>query len=330
MSTIVDVAKLAQVSRVTVTRVLNEPEKVKPETRLRVEKAIATLNYVPNLSARSLVSKSSGVIGMLVPDNVSGFFGSVMSTVHKQVNARGKMLMVLECADRDEEENALRKLNEINCDGFLLYVRHVDTEKIKSYTGSKPVVLLDASSISDIPSVSFEHYQAAYAATSKLIGQGHHKIAIVAGPDDRPSAIKRFNGCLDAICQAGLPWDPGYSMSGPYDQIFGESATFALLEKKPDISALVYSSERACSGGLRALRRLGRRVPEDISVISFDSFGLTEYLSPHIDSVIYPVSAMAEYGVKEVITRVFNKDYQMCSQEFTHYFVEGESINPLS
>lgn len=326
MSTIVDVAKLANVSRVTVTRVLNEPEKVKEDTRLRVEEAIRQLNYTPNLSARSLVSKSSGVIGMLVPDNISGFFGSVMSAVHKQVNAKGKMLMVLESTGPEEEENALRKLDEINCDGFLLYVRHLSSEKIKRYTKSKPVVLLDAATARDIAAIAFGHYQAAFDATRKLIEAGHRTIAVVGGPDSRASAIQRVNGCVDAIRQAGLPWDAGYALSGSYDQEFGEAATLQLLSTKADITAIVYCGERACSGGLRGLRTLGKRVPEDISVISFDSFGLTQYLAPHIDSVIYPVKEMAEYGVSEVLNKLFHKDYQLKSKAFEHYFVAGESI----
>lgn len=326
MTTIVDVAKLANVSRVTVTRVLNEPDKVKEETRIRVEAAIKTLNYTPNLSARSLVSKSSGVIGMLVPDNISGFFGSVMSAVHKQVNAKGKMLMVLESTGADEEENALRKLNEINCDGFLLYVRHLSPEKIKTWTQAKPVVLLDAADSTPIAAVTFGHYQAAFEATQKLLDAGHRNIAVIGGPDSRRSAIARLNGCVDAIQRVNKAWDLSYTASGSYDQAFGEAATLELVRRKPDITAIVYCGERACSGGLRGLRTLGKNTPEDISVVSFDSFGLTQYLAPHIDSVIYPVKEMAEYGVSEVLNQLFHKEYVIKPKEFSHYFIAGDSI----
>lgn len=326
MTTIVDVAKLANVSRVTVTRVLNEPDKVKDETRYRVEEAIKALNYTPNMSARSLVSKSSGVIGMLVPDNISGFFGSVMSAVHKQVNAKGKMLMVLESTGAAEEENALRKLDEINCDGFLLYVRHLSAEKIKTYTRSKPVVLLDAADASAIAAITFGHYQAAFAATQKLIDAGHRNIAVVGGPESRRSAIARLNGCVDAIRKVNDGWDLSYTASGSYDQEFGEAATLTLIGRKPDITAIVYCGERACSGGLRGLRTLGKNAPEDISIIAFDSFGLTQYLAPHIDSVIYPVKEMAEYGVSEVLNKLFHKDYSIRPKEFSHYFIAGDSI----
>ncbi|WP_437888449.1 LacI family DNA-binding transcriptional regulator [Phytobacter sp. V91] len=319
---------LANVSRVTVTRVLNEPDKVKEETRIRVEEAIKTLNYTPNLSARSLVSKSSGVIGMLVPDNISGFFGSVMSAVHKQVNAKGKMLMVLESTGASEEENALRKLDEINCDGFLLYVRHLSTEKIKTYTRSKPVVLLDAAEASAIAAITFGHYQAAFDATRKLTDAGHRHIAVVGGPASRRSAIARLNGCVDAIRQVNDGWDLSFTASGSYGQEFGEAATLELIGRKPEITAIVYCGERACSGGLRGLRTLGKNAPEDISIISFDSFGLTQYLAPHIDSVIYPVKEMAEYGVSEVLNQLFHKDYAIRPKEFAHYFIAGDSIRP--
>ncbi|AHG22646.1 hypothetical protein Z042_04060 [Chania multitudinisentens RB-25] len=329
MSTIIDVAKLANVSRVTVTRVLNEPEKVKEATRLRVENAIKQLNYTPNMSARSLVSKSSGVIGMLVPDNISGFFGSVMSAVHKQVNAKGKMLMVLESTGPEEEENALRKLNEINCDGFLLYLRHLSTAQIKSYTHAKPVVLLDTTNVGEIAAVTFGHYQAAFEATNKLIQAGHRNIAVVGGPESRHSAIQRVKGCVEAIRNAGLQWDTDYLLSGSYNQAFGEAATLALLRKKPDITAIVYCGERACSGGLRGLRTLGKSAPDEISIISFDSFDLTQYLVPQIDSVIYPVKEMAEYGVSEVINKLFNKNYEIQSKEFSHYFISGNSIRAI-
>ncbi|MGG6137543.1 LacI family DNA-binding transcriptional regulator [Pantoea allii] len=326
MSTIVDVARLANVSRVTVTRVLNEPEKVKEETRVRVENAIRTLSYTPNLSARSLVSKSSGVIGMLVPDNISGFFGSVMSAVHKQVNANGKMLMVLESADATEEENALRKLNEINCDGFLLYIRHLADDKIMHYTQDKPVALLDAAETSVIAGVSFGHYDAAFEATQKLITAGHRYIAVVGGPESRRSAIARVKGCADAIRTVNPSWDSRYVLSGSYDQAFGEQATLELVTRHPEITALVYCGERSCAGGLRALKTLGRSVPDTMSVIAFDSFGLTQYLGPQIESVIYPVKEMAEYGVSEVLSRLQNRGYIIRPKAFSHSFVPGDSI----
>ncbi|WP_437615536.1 LacI family DNA-binding transcriptional regulator [Erwinia sp. V71] len=327
MSTIVDVARMASVSRATVTRVLNEPEKVKPETRRRVEHAIEVLHYKPNLSAQSLVSKSSGVIGMLIPNNVSGFFGSVMSAVHKEVNARGKMLMVLESSNQAEEENALRKLNEINCDGFLLYSRHLSATAIQAFTGSKPVILLDAPATSDMNAVSFDHYTSAFEATNKLIAAGHRQIAVVAGPESRHSASQRQKGCIDAIRAANPHWDERYCVAGSYDQVFGEQATLTLIERKLDFTAIVYCGERACSGGLRALRLHGLSVPKDISVISFDSFGLTEYLAPHIDSVVYPVKEMAEYGAKEIMMKMLNKEHVLQSKLFSHYFISGQSIS---
>ncbi|MBA0176607.1 LacI family DNA-binding transcriptional regulator [Pectobacterium carotovorum] len=329
MSTIVDVARMANVSRATVTRVLNEPEKVKEETKLRVENAIRLLNYKPNLSARSLVSKSSGVIGMLIPNNVSGFFGSVMSAVHKEVNAKGKMLMVLESAGQAEEENALRKLDEINCDGFLLYTRHLSTETIKAYTENKPVVLLDASGSADIHSVSFDHYLSAFDATNKLIAAGHKKIAVIGGPDSRYSASQRLKGCIDAIRAVNKEWGDEYYIQGSYDHVFGEKATLTLIERKLDMTAIVYCGERACSGGLKTLRLQGLSVPDDISVISFDSFGLTEYLAPHIDSVVYPVKEMAEYGAREILMKLTRKDYVIQSRQFPHSFIEGQSISQV-
>ena len=328
MSTIVDVARLADVSRTTVTRVLNEPEKVKKTTQSRVEKAIKELNYSPNFSARSLVSKTSGIIGLLLPNNESGFFGSVMSTVHKKVNESGRMLMVLEGQGIEEESNAIRKFSDINCDGYILYSRYLPYKDIFTYTKEKPLALIDRHD-AERNSVFFDHFTAAFELIQKLIDVGHKKIGIVAGPKDRKNALARVEGCKAALMQSGLTLPDSRLKQGAYDNQFGMMATEQLLSQHSNITAIVYCGERACAGGLKILRTKGVQIPDDISVVSFDSYNLTEFLVPHIDSVVYPVKEMAELAAEKVLVQLANKNLVTQSSQIPHHFILGESIKAI-
>lgn len=329
MATIVDVARYANVSRATVTRVLNEPEKVKPETKLRVDKAIRELNYSPNLSARSLVSKNSGIIGLLLPNNESGFFGTVMSIVHKKVNESGRMLVVLEGQGEEEERKALKKLTELKCDGFILYSRAISCTEIKEYTKDKPLVLIDRQD-PDCCSVYFDHFSASYQLTNQLISAGHKNIGIVAGPAERHNAKARLDGALAALRDANITIPSSSYRQGRYDQQFGEAATLELLDNNPDITAIIYCGERMCAGGLKTIRMKGISVPSDISVVSFDSFNLTEYLVPHINNVVYPVTTMAELAANKVIACLKNKETELISEEVSCHFDYGDSVLSLN
>lgn len=328
MATIVDVARLSNVSRATVTRVLNNPEKVKQETRLRVEKAIRELNYSPNLSARSLVSKNSGIIGLLLPNNESGFFGSVMSIVHKKVNESGRMLVVLEGQGPEEERKAFKKLIELKCDGFILYSRAIPCSEIKEYTKDKPLVLIDRQD-PECCSVYFDHFSASYQLANQLINAGHKNIGIVAGPAERQNAKARLEGALAALNDANINITTSLYRQGRYDQQFGEVATLDLLDNNPNITAIIYCGERMCAGGLKTIRMKGISVPSDISVVSFDSFNLTEYLAPHINNIVYPVTTMAELAANKVIACLKNKEIELVSEEVPSFYNSGDSILAL-
>lgn len=325
MSTIVDVARKANVSRATVTRVLNEPEKVKPETRRRVENAIETLNYSPNLSARSLVSKNSGIIGMLLPDNESGFFGSVMSVVNKKVSENSRMLMVLEGEGIEAEEKSIRKLVEINCDGFILYNRYLSSKKVLSYIKNKPVVFIDRMDPTLI-SVGFDHYLAGAALMNKLLDAGHVNLAIVAGPSDRENSVARLRGCLSALAEKNISIDKSKIYQGDYNHSFGQQATTQLLDAHPDLTAILYCGERMCAGGLKAIRAKGISVPQSLSIATFDSYMLTEYLTPTIDSVVYPVTDMAMAAADMIINLLSKSPQPIQSVTLPHYFNSGNSI----
>ncbi|PTC03186.1 hypothetical protein C9980_19430 [Vibrio mediterranei] len=325
MATIIDVSRLANVSRATVTRVLNEPGKVKEATRIRVESAIKELNYVPSFSARSLVSKNSGIIGLLLPDNKSGFFGSVMSAIHKKVNSSGKMLMVLEAQGLEEECRALKSLSEINCDGFILYSRNLTVDTIIPYTKNKPVVVIDRKDIEGT-SVYFDHFKAGFELAQIMIDAGHEHIAVVAGPKERKNSLERLNGCREAIEVAGLNLPDSMIAQGSYDNRFGMEATNIIMKNNPNTTAIVYCGERACAGGLKSLRMLGIQIPEQVSVASFDSYNLTEFLVPHVESIVYPVTEMAELAADKVISQLSNSATEIQSEQVNFYFNHGDSI----
>ncbi|MFL1675447.1 LacI family DNA-binding transcriptional regulator [Paenibacillus dendritiformis] len=291
--TIIDVAKQAGVSPSTVSRVLSNHPRISAKTAQRVREVMADLGYHPNVMAKSLVSKVSNTIAVLLHRPAEElflnlFFSEVMRGLVTQASRAGfDLLMTTGATEQEELEAVTRLVKGKRVDGvILLYSRRNDP--IVSFLEEQqfPFVLIGRSEEHpDILSVNNDNVQAAYDATRHLIDQGHRRIGFVSGPSNLMISKDRMAGYQTALREAGIVGRPEWIVEGEFLQESGYRAMsfFMSLPERP--TALVAIDDVVAFGVLRGLMELGYRVPDDLSLVSFNNVPLSELATPPITSV---------------------------------------------
>lgn len=323
MVTLEDVAASAGVSRATVSRVVNGDANVKAQTRSRVEAVIAELGYSPNPAARALASSQSNTIGLVTTSYRGGFFGALMDTVQSETERHGKQLLVTQGRNfADKELNAMQRLYNLRCDGLVLHVRALEDEKLLQLAGQgHKFIVLDR----EIPGleercVIFDHRAASRLATQVFIDGGHTAIACLHGPSNRASSLLRRQGFLDAMGQAGLA--PMAVLEGEYDMPSGHWQISGLL-KKTRPTAIYCCNEEMAIGAMLAINECGLRIPQDISLICYDSGERAAFVRPALTSVHFPISEMARFAIRKLL------DENCELQTFTPLIIHRDSVRSV-
>ncbi|MFZ1755344.1 MAG: LacI family DNA-binding transcriptional regulator [Caldilineaceae bacterium] len=273
MANIRDVASLSNVSPITVSRVLNNPERVSPATRARVEAAIEELGYIPNQIARSLRSSRTNTLALVLTDITNPFWTSVARSVEDAASAQG-FNVILCNTDEDEKKQAeyLSVLLRRRVDGFLLVPARSEASAVESILRQKvPVVVLDRRVPgADVDVVRSDSEAGAYALTRHLIEQGHRQIAMLSGPLGVSTAQERVDGYRRALTEAGIPVDEHWIREGEYTVESGYAVASELLAETVLPSALLGANNFIALGAMRAIREAGLAVPENISVTCID------------------------------------------------------------
>ncbi|MDC4169885.1 LacI family transcriptional regulator [Photobacterium damselae] len=325
MITLEDVALKAGVSRATVSRVVNGDQKVKTQTKAKVQRAIIELGYSPNPAARALASNHSQTIGLVTTSYLGGFFGLLMDNVQTEADLNRKQLLVTQGKGTAENElNAINKLYNMRCDGLILHVRAIDDATLCQFAQQdKPFVLLDRF----IPAIAerciaFDHYLASQLAAQYLLDKGHQSIACIYGPKNRSSSLIRQQGFVDQLNRHKLT--PTHCISGEYDLTSGYQAMHDILHTTQPITAIYCCNEEMALGALLAISEQGLRVPDDISLLCYDSGERAECVSPKLTSVYFPIREMAQQATRLLI----NPD--LSPTIFTPQIIERESVKDLN
>jgi alanine racemase len=302
MVTLEDVAALAGVSRATVSRVVNGDTNVKGQTREKVEKAVAQLGYTPNPAARALASSHSNTLGLVTTSYRGGFFGALMDFVQTEAESHGKQLLVTQGRNSAENEwQAIQRLFNLRCDGVILHVRFLSDDQLRQLAAEqRRFVLLDRL----VPGleahcVTFDHQYASRMATQQLIDAGQRHIACISGPRDRPSSLLRLLGFEQAMQAAHIK--PVACAEGLYDLESGYRCADQLLKMKTLPTAIYCCNEEMAIGALLAVNEHRLRVPQDISLICYDSGERAPFVRPALTSVHFPISEMAQYAARLLI-----------------------------
>jgi LacI family transcriptional regulator len=294
--TSIDVAKKAQVSRTTVSFVLNNVPgvSISEATRQRVQEAAQSLNYHPNAAGRKLVSGKSNTLGLILcqsPEQVfaDSFLPQVILGVEQAAGAQGYNVL-LKPVSPDDPAGYTRLIQENHVDGILLSgPRQGDQEIIRLHEEGVPVMLMGQLPGTGIPFVDVNALAAAETVVNHLISCGHRRIAFISNaPLSYTSAQQRRSGYITALDKAGIRTEESLIREGAYTPASGFHAMKDLLECSPRPTAVFVASDVVAIGAMLAIKKAGLRVPDDIAVVGFDDIPLAEYLDPPLTTMRLP------------------------------------------
>jgi LacI family transcriptional regulator len=302
--TIYDVARLAGVSTATVSRALNGTGQIAPPTRAAIEAAVEQLGYRANTIARSLVTKSTQTIALLLPDIANPFYAALVSGIQEYALSHDHtMLLCTTEGDAEREEQYLNLLRAKQVDGALVDGLVLPPDRIARFVEDGfPIVCLDRDiDSSSIPLVQVDNRLGGRLATEHLLGLGHFRIAHVLGAEGLRISEDRLAGYRDALAAAGMGVDPRLVAEGCFTEEGGYGATLALLNVNPDVTALFAANDLSAIGALSAIARNGLRVPQDISVIGFDDLRLSAFTTPPLTTIQQPAAEIARRATEILI-----------------------------
>jgi LacI family transcriptional regulator len=303
MTTIRDVAKHAQVSVATVSRVLNQKGYVSKQAEEAVAAAIKELDFRPNAVARTLYNKSSRMIGLILPDITNPFFPELARAVEDIALTYG-YTVVLCNADEDikKERNYLEALKQKYVDGIILTTNQLSFAEVDKV--GVPMVALDRIIGDQIPTVVSANKEGAEMATTHLIESGCKFIAHLRGPKGLATADDRLHGFRKVVEKVGIA-----SIVGEADFHFekSEQVTRDLLDQHPSIDGIFASSDVTAAGAMKAVNRMGKRVPEDIQIIGYDGIPFGEMLVPSLTTIAQPIYEMGATAARLLIKLIEKK-----------------------
>ena len=294
--TIYDVAKLAGVSTATVSRALNGTGQIAPSTRLAIDAAVEQLGYRANTIARSLVTKSTQTIALLLPDISNPFYAALVSGIQQHALTQGyTMLLCTTEGDAEREEQYLSLLRAKQVDGALVDGLRLPPDRIARFVKDGfPIVCLDRDvDSSSIPLVQVDNRLGGRIATEHLTGLGHTRIGHVSGDHVLGISDERLAGYWEALVNAEIEADPRLVAEGGFTEEGGYVAARALLDASPDVTAIFAANDLSALGVLHALTESGRRVPDDVSVVGFDDLRLSAFTSPPLTTIRQPATELA-------------------------------------
>ncbi|HUF50968.1 MAG TPA: LacI family DNA-binding transcriptional regulator, partial [Longimicrobiales bacterium] len=269
-TTIRDVAREAGVSVATVSRVLNNSGPVRDDTRRRITEVSRRLRYVPNSTARSLSTRRTDTVGVLLPDLHGEFFSEVIRGIDQVVQSEGWHLLVSSSHNEWSAIEAALRVMRGRVDGLLVMSPDLDASALGANLPDRlPVVLLNCEvDCRTYDSINIDNCTGAYAAARHLVELGHRRIGVIGGPAGNHDARERLRGCVAALQDAGLSLPPELFVAGDFSEASGHAAALALLDEHP--TGLFAANDSMAIGALSALQERGIPVPGEMSVAGFD------------------------------------------------------------
>jgi LacI family transcriptional regulator len=312
--TIDDVAREAEVSYATVSRVVNGKGYVSAETRDRVMNAVARTGYVVNRRAQGLASGRAQVVGLVVRALDTSYIGEIVRGIDEELAAVSYDLMLYTTHFRKRRESEfVANFTAGLADGLLLVLpldpaAYLDSVRRRGF----PYVLIDHGGMGeDGPSVGATNHQGAYDATTYLIGLGHRRIGLVTGHLEMGCAIDRLAGYRAALRDHGLPVDPALIQQGDFQQPRGFDCAKELLALPEPPTAIFACNDVSAFGVIDAVRDAGLRIPDDISVIGFDDIPTSATIHPSLTTVRQPLEEMGRQATRMLLTFISDHTRQI-------------------
>jgi LacI family transcriptional regulator len=330
--TIFDVAREANVSYSTVSRVINN-KGVSAEKRERVLRAMAELGYVANLQARSLAGGKSNIIGLLVHSLTVEYFGEIARGVDEELASEEYDLMLYTTHRRKGRESAyVTRLTRNLVDGLLLVLprnaeAYLETLRHRRF----PHVLVDHQGLSfDVPSVGATNWQGGYDGTRYLTELGHRRVGFITGDMALGCARDRLAGYQQALSDAGITIDPELIREGDFMQPKGFECANELLDLPSRPTAIFASNDVSAFGAMDAVRHRGLRIPEDVSILGFDDIPQAAQMYPSLTTIRQPLAEMGRAATQLLFTYINEPDAPIKRLELPTELIVRRSCQPLA
>jgi LacI family transcriptional regulator len=306
-----DVAATAGVSITTVSHVLNKTRPVSPELRQKVHDAVAASGYSPNIVARSLATRNTMLIGVVLSFLSNPFFGPLASAIEETARRRGYTLLLTDNRENvNQETTQVRIMLDHRVDGVILAPASANPAKVLGLLARRgtPTVLIDRFADHRFDDVGVENIGPTASLVTHLAKRGHARIGIVSGRAGLSTTTERVGGYRLGLQQADLPYDRRLIRSGGSRIEPAREAVKTLLAE-PDPPTAVVSANLAMSVGvLRGLRDLGARVPEDVAVAAFDDIAWADLMHPGLTAMAQPIPELGELAVRLLFKRMAGYD----------------------
>jgi LacI family transcriptional regulator len=302
-ATLKDVARLAKVSVVTASNVLNHRHNVSQATRQRVMAAVSRTGYTANIVAKGLAGGRTNTLGVLIPDLATQYIGEIARGVSNEVYQAGMELLISTATTTDRERSQLHFLQGVT-DGLILILPHSDDDELQIVSQhDKPIVVIDhRGSTIKLPAVDTNNYTGGRMATEHLIGLRHERIGFISGRYEASAA--RLRGYKEALLNAGITFDESLIAQGDFSQPGGFTATNHLLSLAKPPTAIFAANDLTAFGALEAIKEHGLRVPRDISVIGFDDIPMASQVFPPLTTIHQPLAEMGGAAVRMMIAKL--------------------------
>ncbi|GAC34577.1 LacI family DNA-binding transcriptional regulator [Paraglaciecola polaris] len=321
MATIKDVAKLAGVSPATVSRVLSSTVVVSPKTKTRIEKAIAELDFRPNAHARALVSKSTHTIGVVISQLADPFFAQMASSIEDVAKKRKfQVLVSTGSLDAQKELTAIKSLQAQRCEAMVVNSKALADDVLIDLAQRIPGFVLINKFIPQISQrcVWFDNVAGGKVMADYMASLGHANIVVLSTKERVYDATHRLNGIRQSLSQHNINLPDQHIAYGSPDYAGGREAIEHLIEQGITFTAVLCYNDAMATGVISALTDLGRRIPDDVSIVGFDDVLLAKYCMPKLTTVKYPIDIMARKATELALSLIAkdrplnqsDKDYQ--------------------
>jgi len=307
MATVRDVAKLAGVSPITVSRVINNSGYISEETRRRVDEAIRQLGYVPNTLARSLRLSQTNTLALVLTDITNPFWTTVARGVEDAASDAGFNVILCNTDESEvEQDKYLKVLLQKRVDGVLLVPVRCTRETVQVIQSQKvPLVVLDRHIPGvEVDSVRCDSEGGANTLVRLLISKGHRRIAMLSGPQGVSSADDRVAGYQRAMAEAGLDHQNGSIFYGEFTQQSGYAMMQQALAAAPRLSAVFAGNNFITIGAFKAVRDAGLKVPENIALVGFDDLPVALVIDPFFTVASQPAYEMGKQATELLLARI--------------------------
>ncbi|SHG45396.1 LacI family DNA-binding transcriptional regulator [Cognatishimia maritima] len=306
--TLEDVAKAAGVSTATVSRCLNDPNRVIEATRKRVMAAVDQLGYTPNFAARAMAAKRSLTIGAVIPTMNNAIFARALQAFQDQLAQAGYMLLVGSSAyDPVAEREQIRNLVARGVDGILLvgFEREPETYDYLKRHGVPTVAAWTYSEDGPVPSVGFDNHLAMQSLTEAVLSYGHQRIGFIAGKTEGNDRAKgRVDGVIAALAAAGIPRDQLILREADYDISAGAIHFREMMDAPHPPTVILCGNDVIAAGAMRQASRMGLSVPGDVSITGFDDMELAQIITPALTTVYVPHDEMGQRAARTLLQQI--------------------------